>query len=349
MGEKIVFIAHSYHKKTLSYEFIVDELKKFYDVEVIFDERWETGKSIDWDSLDESLKAVVIFQMFPNEEDFKKIKNKNIIYLPMFDHVEKWHFSKWLICKDVKIISFSSTLHKKLINWGFNSMLVQFFIKPTENFIQGAEDEVFFWQRLTKMNINIVKKIFNNSDIKLHIHKVADPGQEFIPPTKEDEERFKITYSEWFDTKEELQELIESKAIYIAPRYTEGIGMSFLEALALGKVIIANNKPTMSEYIINGKTGYLCDFKHPKPIKLKNIREMQKNAYEYAKAGHEQWLRGKENIIKFVEAVPRKNKLKLWTRLCFPFLLFDVRKIIKFKLGKNPCLKLFGVMIIGKE
>lgn len=114
MTKKIAFIAHSYHKKTLSYEFIVEYLKNFYDVEILFDEFWDTGKEINWESLNNDYCAIIIFQMLPDICNFKKISNKNILFMPMYDHVEKWNFKKWYNCKDIKIISFSSTLHKKL-------------------------------------------------------------------------------------------------------------------------------------------------------------------------------------------------------------------------------------------
>lgn len=344
MMEKIVFIAHSYHKKTRSYDFIVDYLKQYYDVELLFDEQWETGNEIDWSLFDNSYKAVIIFQMFPETENLKKITNDNIVYLPMFDHVEKWHFKKWYECKNIKIVSFSSTLHKKLTNWGFNSIYVQFFVEPKE-FTPGNENEVFFWQRFTKININTIKKIFKKSNVKIHIHKAIDPGQEFVAPTKEDEEKFAITYSEWFDTKKEMMDLINARGIYIAPRYTEGIGTSFLEAMAQGKLVIAHNKPTMNEYITNGKTGLLCNFKFPKSVNLKDIKKIQQNTYEYAKAGYEKWLVDRANIIEFIKATPTKTKLKISTRILLPFLFFDPKKIIRFKCGKHASLILFGIKI----
>lgn len=344
MKEKIIFIAHSYHKKTLSNVFIVDYLKQFYDVEILFDEKWDTGKEINWAALNNSYKAVIIWQMFPDEEDLKKITNNNIVYMPMYDHVEKWHFNQWYLCKNIKIVSFSSTLHKKLKKLGFNSIYVQYFIEPQE-FSPGNENEVFFWQRLTKININTIKKLFKGANIKLYIHKSIDPGHEFIQPSKDDEERFNISYSGWFDTQKEMQDFIKTKGIYIAPRFSEGIGMSFLEAMAQGKVIIANNKPTMNEYVVNGKTGFLCDFRLPRAIKLKNLKEIQQNAYQYSKEGYEKWLVERENIINFINQPVKENELNLWTRACLLLLLFDRKKIIRLKFGSNAGLSLFGIKI----
>lgn len=343
--KKIVFIAHSYHKKTHSYDFIFSYLKEFYDVDIVFDEYWETGKQIDWASFDESYNAVVIFQMFPSEKNLSLITNKNIVYIPMYDHVAKWKFEDWLLCKNIKIVSFSSTLHKKLICWGFNSVSVKYFVEPND-FCPGNTNEVFFWQRKTKLNINTVKKILGDENFKIHIHKAVDPGSEFILPSKADEQKYNITYSEWFESKNEAREVMKNKGIYISPRFTEGIGMSFLEAMAMGKLVIANNRATMNEYIVNGKTGYLCNLKYPRKLKLENIEQIQKNTYEYAKEGYKNWLVQREEIVKLIETPPTENELKLWVKIFKPFLLFDIRKIIQFKFGSNPCLKILGYDII---
>lgn len=341
MNEKIVFIAHSYHKKTKSCDFLTEYLKNYFDVEVLYDEEWETGKKIDWTQFDSKYKSIIIWQMFPKQEDFEKISNPNIVYFPMYDQVEKWHFNQWYLCKNIKIVSFSSTLHKKLQKFGFNSIYVQYFIEP-KDFTPGNLDEVFFWQRLSKININTIKKIFKKSKVKIHLHKSVDPGQTYIPPTAEDEQKFNITYSEWFESKDKMQDFIKTKGIYIAPRFTEGIGMSFLEAMAQGKVVIAHNKPTMNEYIKNGKTGFLCNFKFPIAINLKNIEDIQQNTYNYAKAGYENWLSQRKSIIDYINLQPQEKELKLWTKICAPLLCLDRKKIIRIKFGSNASLTLFG-------
>lgn len=343
MSEKIVFIAHSYHKKTKSYDFIVDYLSDFYDVEVVFDEEWETGKKIDWSQFSD-YHAVIIWQMFPEDGSIKNLKNPNIIFFPMYDQAKRWNFSQWYSCKNIKIVSFSSTLHKKLKKWGFNSIYVQFFPEPRE-FTPGAQDEVFFWQRFTKININTVKKLLKNSDVKIHVHKAVDPGHEFVQPSEEDEKKFSITYSEWFETRAEMEHFMQSKGIYIAPRYFEGIGVSILEAMAQGKLIIANNKPTMNEYIKHGKTGLLCDFKFPKPLKLSNIKEIQKNAYEYIQKGYETWLVERKNIVDYINQPSTENELRLWVRVFKPFLSIDRKKIIRIKFGRNASFILFGIKV----
>ena len=159
-SKKIVFIGHSYHAKTKSSEFILNYLKEIYDVEVILDESWNGGKPFpDLSFVDDSYLAVIFWQNLPSPEALAEIKNENLLFFPMYDAVGGLDVSWWLQYENLKIISFSETLHKKLERLGLDSMHLQYFPKP-ENFSPGNKNEVFFWQRRTNVNINTIANIF---------------------------------------------------------------------------------------------------------------------------------------------------------------------------------------------
>lgn len=301
-SKKLVYIGHSYHVKTQSTAFLINYLKKFYDVKVIEDESWR-GTGIPYPDLsfiDESYLGVVFFQNLPSREIVNKINNKNIVFFPMYDGSGNLGYDFWRNWRDLKIMNFSRTLHEKLSHWGFESMFVQYFPEPMA-FTKGNTKEAFFWQRLSFINVDTVSNLFGKTTIKLHIHKAIDPGHSFLQPSKEVEEKYQITYSEWFKTREEMQEVIRAKAIYIAPRLYEGIGLSFLEAMAMGKAVIAVDNPTMNEYITNNKTGYLFKLSNPKEIDFSNLAEVQKNTYEFMQNGYKNWAKDKKKIIEFIE------------------------------------------------
>lgn len=299
---KIVYIGHSYHNKTKSSAFLIDYLKQFYDVEVLWDESWLGGPFPDVSFIDESYLGVIFFQNLPNRKILENIKNDNLIFFPMYDAVVGGlndNFRDNL--QGLKIINFSKTLHEKLKKWGFDSIYVQYF-PDSQKFIPGKGDEVFFWQRITKISINTITKLFGeNDDWKIHIHKVVDPYHQFVQPSEEDGINFRITYSDWFETREELWDLIKQKGIYIAPREFEGIGLSFLEAMAMGKAVIAVNNPTMNEYIDHGKTGYRFDLSNPEKIDLSNLEQVQKNSFDFMHEGRKKWEKDKHRIIDFIK------------------------------------------------
>ena len=299
-SKKIVYIGHSYHNKTKSTVFLIEYLKQFFDVEVILDESWLGKPFPDLSFIDESYLGVIFFQLLPSKDITRNMKNDNIMYFPMYDQSGRLDFGYWNRYRNLKIINFSKTLHGKLAKWGFDSMFVQYFPKP-DDFVPGKKDEVFFWQRLTKINIDTVAKLFGKNDVKIHIHKAVDPYQKFIQPSKDDEKKYQISYSEWFETREEMLNVIKEKGIYVAPREFEGIGMSFLEAMAMGKAVIAADNPTMNEYIEHGKNGFLFNLKNPKELNLSNIEQIQKNTYEYMQKGYENWEKDKSKIIEFIK------------------------------------------------
>lgn len=298
-SKKIIFIDHSFHQKTESSQFLINYLKEFFDVEIILDESWKGRPFPDLSFIDDNYLAVIFWQSIPDKNIIKKINHDNIIFFPMYDGF-RYDYTYIREFRDLKIVNFSKTLHKKLTKWGLDSLHIQYFPEPKE-FTPGNINEVFFWQRLTHINIKTIIKFFERNNIKIHIHRVVDQNEEFIQPDKGLEEKFNITYSDWFEKKNEYFDLIKEKSFYIAPRDYEGIGMSFLEAMAMGKAVIAVGNPTMNEYIRNGENGYLFDLKSIKEINLSNVRQIQRNTYKYMCNGYKKWSEDKHKIIGFIK------------------------------------------------
>lgn len=97
---------------------------------------------------------------------------------------------------------------------------------------------------------------------------------------------------------------------YIAPRDFEGIGMSFLEAMAMGRCVIAPNNPTMNEYITDGFNGILYELDNPKINKKYNIKSIQENTKKYIQQGYLKWSEEKNKILDYINLpVQTNNKL----------------------------------------
>lgn len=300
-SKKIVFVEHSYHLKTKSNDFIIEYLKKSFDVTVIADESWQNNKPFpNLSFVDQSYLGVIFWQNLPDIRIIKNIKNDNIVFFPMYDNVGGMDYNFWKEYIDLKIVNFSKTLHYRLLNWGFDSIYLQYFPKPLP-FIKNKTHKVFFWQRTNVIDINLVEKLLGNFKTKLHLHQAIDPNCTYIKPTKEQEKKFDITYSSWFKTRDKAQQKIQDCDIYIAPREYEGIGLSFLEAMAMGKAVISIDNPTMNEYITNNHTGYLFDINNLKSIDFSKISEIRKNTYNYIKNGYQNWTKQKIKIVKFIK------------------------------------------------
>lgn len=158
----------------------------------------------------------------------------------------------------------------------------------------GDEFSVFFWNRVNEVNINTVLGVISKINPSIIWHQSPDPHHVVIPLSNNYcNEKIKIT--KWFNEKTDLYAEILKCGIYMAPRVTEGIGMSFLEAMAMGRCVISPNGGTMNEYIVHGETGILYDLNDIRPLSKtmlskENIRKLQNNAFNFVKNGYNNWI-----------------------------------------------------------
>ena len=222
------------------------------------------------------------------------------VVFPMYDFVITRPYDPWPQYRGFKIINFCRKMHDELIKRGYDSHYIQYFPQPMETANEGDIKSVFFWQRMEQINIHVVQKLFADKDIEhIHIHKAMDPEQKFTEP--DEDIKKKVDYSEWLSSVSDVHSLMEKSAYYIAPRLYEGIGMSFLEAMAMGRCVIAPDTPTVNEYITNGVNGILYDLADVKPFSAADIRSIQKNAKDTIVQGYQRWEQEKANILKWMQ------------------------------------------------
>lgn len=311
--ETMLYIRHSFHSKTKSNDFLIEILKEYYDITVYDIDPYTQDDEIMLKQIPiKDVDVLLLFQLPISGDLLKKYINfKKGVFFPMYDGAPSRNDQIWLSWKDFNIINFSKTLHNELLQMGFSSFYIQYFPKPIDNINNFGEiNSVFFWQRITNLNIKIFKDIFKVLNIKkVHLHKAIDPTHKFVEPTEND--KYEIEYSSWYENKNEMLNDIKKSALYVAPRLYEGIGMSFLEAMAMGRCVISPNNPTMNEYIEDGVTGILYDFNIPKIYKKFDIRQIQMNTYKYICEGYKKFEIEKHNIISFINSPTIVNLEKI--------------------------------------
>ncbi len=327
----LLFIGHEYHQKTKSSVFILDLLKKEYNItELYIDPYSDLGYQHPDEMEGVRFDALVIWQVMPKITELQQHCSwQHGVFFPMLDNFEsqgELYDNIWSEYTNFMIISFSKVMHEKLLKSGFCSKYIQYFPKPQPVDIWGNEEAVFFWQRLTSLNLCTLARAMKNLKFSsIHHHQALDPCQTITPlsSANQEEQQFlqdkTITISEWFDTKDQLNKVIENHALFMAPRHSEGIGMSFLEAMAQGRCVIAPDRATMNEYITDGETGLLYpwdeyDDAHcltPVCIPTLTIRQIQKNAYNYITKGYAQWETEKQNIVRWLTEQPQTDASKL--------------------------------------
>ena len=154
----------------------------------------------------------------------------------------------------------------------------------------------------------------NYPDFKVKVRASENP-QSILDYSRLSSNRLEILN---INSKAEHINQISDSTIFVAPRPSEGIGHSFLEAMSIGRVVLAKNFPTMSDYIISGKTGVFFpkSFK-PLPSGLE-WETMGRTALNEVEQGHLKFLDNKPLLIQFlikVEPSPVKFKIREIHRL----------------------------------
>jgi glycosyltransferase involved in cell wall biosynthesis len=148
-----------------------------------------------------------------------------------------------------------------------------------------------------------IKKVIGNARFEsFHLHWTRDLNPDLTDlPSAEDEARFPIQKSSWFNSPSEYANYVRQTNVYFAPRTTEGIGMSYLEALSWGLCVVAPDAPTMNEYIVNGVNGILYDPNKPVPLDFSNHQALGRAAREACAGGRRAWEAAFGDIKRFLE------------------------------------------------
>lgn len=300
--DKLLYVGHSYHLKTKSTGFLIDLLKTCFDVDTLADDSWSSGSRPDIDIMNSrQYNAIVFFQTIPRNQ-LGRIKCNNITFFPMYDGCNPKDTNFWYDIRQCKILNFSSTVQTALGGYGFQQHYVQYYPEPRSEAGSGAmASGLYFWQRRKNINWMTIKSLIGNERVgPIHIHRAVDPGVTFISPTPYEQEAYDIGYSDWFTTREEYLAQVQSKRFYIAPRIKEGIGLAFLEAMAMGRAVIAPNDATMNEYIFDGKNGYLFEPANPGMLDLRHSSEVCEATLDSIAEGRKRWEKSAGGLLDFV-------------------------------------------------
>jgi hypothetical protein len=304
MKRKAVFIGHGFHNITRSSSFFQDIIEQTYNV-------YKISIDPDGDNAFEEISNlnlhefhVVFLWQIDWLASYFLSKNIPTVVLPMYDGSSTLEDLHWLAMREALIVNFSLDLHNIVSSYGCNSVFVKYFPKVfgCEKALSVKKREgisAFFWERRpdSEINLRTIAKLLAPTITHLHLHRSADPGTQSTEiPT---DLPFTLTVSTWFENREEYLAAVAGCEIYVAPRYTEGIGMSFLEAMSMGRVVVAHDAPTHSEYISNFDNGILFDAFVSNEIRIDRdtLIRLSNKATLDARRYKENWDRHYTNIM----------------------------------------------------
>ena len=277
---KLLFIDHECHKRTRSAEFFLEVIRKTFDVrEHYYSKCYHTCSK----SAVKDCDVAVIWE-FPISRCGFFFPGKRNVFVPMYDN-EWGSYWQWkrIAWSGMGVISFCDRVSKHARHCGVTNILdVRYFPDPASlPKEKGDPKRVFLWER-GEIDRSVAEKLLPPSDGYVFDVKGAD---EFL-------------------SRDAYLERMSKCGIVIAPRRKEGIGMVFLEAMAMGKCVVANDDATMNEYIKDDENGILFNAEDPKPIPNAAVLRVLENVGKSAMALRERWMVASKSITSFVELLP---------------------------------------------
>lgn len=228
-------------------------------------------KRFDWDGVKLDLseerikKSPIVFFFFPPPENLMADINARLIWIPMWDEtlgrgLEWWHN----LPKNLRVVAFSDHVRKKAQSAGLTTLPLKFFKDPAN--LEPVDFEyskvLFYWNRIGMVGPEFLRRFCEVLQIdQLLFRKQIDPRipaqLEYSLPKRMGKTIVKDVPGIELLSHREYLKLLNQANIVIAPRLSEGVGLTFIEALTRGCAVFAYNAPTMNEYIHHKHNGYL--------------------------------------------------------------------------------------------
>jgi hypothetical protein len=233
-----------------------------------------------------------------------------VLVFPMHDLTRMTPDAYLASLREVEWISFSRVLHQRLSGLGLSSRYLQYAPDPDGfpevSWQQGPR--AYFWERMpAELDDRAVRQTLRALGVEsLEVRRLEDALFSSGKKTaKEGAER------SWQGREEYLRSLAGFN-VYVAPRRHEGIGLAFLEAMAMGMCVVAENQPTANEYILSGKNGILYGggrerIYPPRRVEPAELARMGREARETIRRIHGEWLAKKVEIGRCVEAMLQRR------------------------------------------
>lgn len=302
---RIAYLDHSYHRETKSTAFIPSLLQKVAEVEFYWDKGWRGGSQLPFDQICEAgFDGAVVFQSESAAEELAKRKPRfPVVYIPMWDSSACEPRTFWTRkLKGVRIVAFCRWQAERLARWGVDVKTVRFYPEVQQSASGQREGKLrgVFWWRRGHLGFRSVSRLCDEEQFaSLHVHLGPDPG-EVLDESELEDSPLPVTLSRWGEDASVYRQAVEAADVVFAPRWSEGIGMAALEAMAAGKAVVAPDRPTMNEYITHGVNGYLVAPGETAALDLSRAREVGARAREAMERGRQAWEAQQADLLDWM-------------------------------------------------
>ena len=313
----ILLVDHVCHRTTKSFDFLADLLRRSFEVEVFYyDAHYRVripADKVAW------ADAIVYLEFLPSRFRIAE-PGKRCVFVPMYDNEwgSRWQWRR-IADSGMAVLSFCGRISEHARRCGVKNLLdVRFALPPSP--APGNPRVAVLWDR-GQVGLEQVGRLFDPADLdKLMVVRRPEPGQPLASIPESFREAYHVELHEGgYLPDEEYRTLLSEPGVYIAPRFAEGIGMSFLEALAAGKFVVAHKDATMDEAVEDGVNGRLVDMRNP--TRLQPPTTDPATRLRKAEERHARWKEDESRILGFFANLGNHPPCKsAWT----------VRSIVRF-------------------
>ena len=316
----LLFVGHSFHQQTGSSRFFLDLLREHFAVTLIWDDSWKAGGTpLSAERLNgHACELILFWQALPKRAVMRRLHCRRLFWAPMRDGIsltpKPWRRLK---PSGLRLISFCREAHDYCTAAGLESHAVQYWPTPLEAPTPITEEplRLFFWMRRGAPGWPTLKALLGNTrPERIVLRTVADPGETLVLPSDAERAEYRIEQvPDWLEKADYLR-LLGSCNAFMAPRLLEGIGLSFLDAMALGQAVIAPDRATMNEYLRHDENGWLYDPDAPQALDFSKLRQLREQVRRDVAEGHARWQAGLPALIGYLSD-PAENRASLAWRL----------------------------------
>jgi len=216
-----------------------------------------------------------------------------VMLFPMYDCTRGTPDSFLRALGRVEWVSFSRSLHQRLGSLGLSSRHLRYAPDPDHypevSWRGGIRG--YFWERtpehLDRTAAGEILRALGVDDFE--VRRLED--QDFAEHSSV--VRRTAAEKSWEDHAAYLRHL-QGFQVYLAPRRFEGLGLTFLEAMAMGMCVVAENQPTAEEYITAGLHGILYrgddrGITLPRKFSVGELESMGRQARQHLRQLHREW------------------------------------------------------------
>lgn len=204
-----------------------------------------------------------LFFQLPPPPDRLKTTHCRLVWIPMWDSAHGLEEAWWKALPNLlRIVAFSRKIVDKAKGARASVYYTQYFPDDTHTKVASWDRGrvLFYWNRTGLVSRQFLVRLCKALHIsKLIFRGMVDPGCEagaaYSAPDSWNGVEVQHMPDTWDATA--YEHAMEEANIVIAPRVVEGVGLTFLEAMARGCAVIAYDGATMNEYIRHGQNGIL--------------------------------------------------------------------------------------------